>query len=422
MSSSIFNKLASSRRMVSTVFTVPHAVSDSLVSSPARKISFHHPTFLTPTLETQRRPPDSVLFATLYQPGREHQPDDLNGGQDWLGSKLRESENLVYDLRSDYLEQHSGLDSLYFDAMFWKSLTSDQRFKDLGVYYKPAPIPDRNEWKASWCQEGKPNWLGTVPTQADKRLWHTAIIDGFIDKEGGKGGYAVIIIDNYTRPKVAVVGYSSEGSLVFNELQGIRAALQVALDTGLGPHIQLTCRSREVGNLFTHFSDFEDLDTFHRCYESYSESHHGDESCICLACEGLHLLKHFSTEDSEVLYPVINKILQLRHKLGPNIRVSKNLSQASTLLGKCYGTPTTEEMKLFQFLDGEYEVYEMVMKPDKFSEEVVDALYDDCFKGYRYYGQHVLEELVPGPIQMLSAPTIFKNMRHQRALLTRRYT
>ncbi|KAI3839883.1 hypothetical protein MKW92_022757, partial [Papaver armeniacum] len=297
----------------------------------------------------------------------------------------------------DYLENHIGLDSLYFDAMFWKLLTCDQRFKDLGVYYKPAPIPDKNEWKASWYQEGKPNWLGTIPTQADDLLWHTALVDGFIDKEGGKGGYAVIFVDNYARPKVAVVGYSSKGSLVFNELQGIRAALQLALDTGLGPNIQLTCRSHKVGELFTHFSDFEDVDTIPGCEQAYSTFDHDVDGHVCQACEGLYLYRHFkSGEDFETLYPIIKEILELRRKLGRFVRVSPNLSQASVYLGKCIGTLTTEEVKQFQLLDDEYEVYEMVMKPEKFTEELKDILYDDCFKGYRHYGQDILEEKVPG--------------------------
>ncbi|RZC80134.1 hypothetical protein C5167_042712 [Papaver somniferum] len=94
MSSSIFNKLASSRRMVSTVFTIPHSLSDSLLSSPARKISFHHPTYLRSTLETERCPPDSVLLANLYQPG--DQALDFNLGQkNWSGKKAYETLKLV---------------------------------------------------------------------------------------------------------------------------------------------------------------------------------------------------------------------------------------------------------------------------------------------------------------------------------------
>ncbi|KAI3952162.1 hypothetical protein MKW98_005857 [Papaver atlanticum] len=351
MSSSIFNKLASSRRMVSTVFTVPHAVSDSLSS-----------------LETEQRPPDSVLLANLYQPG--HQALDFNLGQkNWSGKKAYETRMLVQSVIGDYVYKHIGLDNLYFDAMFWKWLTSDQRFKDLGVFYKPAPIPDKNEWKASWSQEGKPNWLGTVPTRADYHLCNTAMVDSFID-EGGKGGYVVIYIDSYARPKVAVVGFSPKGSRFFFELQAIRAALQLALDGGYGPKFELTHRSVKLEELFSHVSDFEDLGTVHHCRENYSESDGGDDSRVCVAYQGLYLLEHFIMEDSELLYPVINEILQLRSKLSPYVSFSENLSQASAHLGECYGTPTTEEMKLFQLLDGEYEVYEMVMKPDKFSEEL----------------------------------------------------
>ncbi|KAI3920586.1 hypothetical protein MKW92_019380 [Papaver armeniacum] len=366
MSSSIFNKLASSRRMVSTLFTVPHAVSDSLLSSPARKISFHHPTFLKSTLETERRPPDSVLLANLYQPG--DQALDFNLGQkNWSGKKAYETRKLVESVIGDYVDRHIGLDNLYFDAMFWKWLTSDQRFKDLGVFYKPAPIPDKNEWKASWCQEESPTG------------WELFLLGLIMTCMRRERGYVVIFIDSYARPKVAVVGFSPKGSRFFFELQAIRAALQLALDGGYGPKFELTHRSLKLDELFSHVSDHEDLGTVHRCRENYSESDGGDDSRVCVACQGLYLLEHLSTEDSKVLYPVIIEILQLRSKLSPYMRFSDNLSQASAHLGECYGTPTTKGMKLFQLLDGEYEVYEMVMKPDKFSEKLVDKLYDDCF-------------------------------------------
>ncbi|KAI3939010.1 hypothetical protein MKW92_005199, partial [Papaver armeniacum] len=314
----------------------------------------------------------------------------------------------------DYVDNHIGMDTLYFDAMVWKLLTTDQRLKDLGVFYKPAPVPDMNEWKASWCQEGKPNWLGTVYTRADDcKLCNTAIIDAFLDEEAGKGGYAVTFIDNYARPKVAAVGYSPKGYPLFLfQLQGIRAALQLALDCGFCANIQLTTRSDKVKDLFDRILDFKEYNYFENC--------EFNSSSVCLACLGLHLFKHYiitEAEDFHLLYTVIKEILELRNKFDRYVNVVQNLSQASIYLGKCYGTPTTEELKLFRLLDGEQQLYEMVIKPDKFPKELEDILYDECFKGYRYYGQEIIEAKVPGAINnTLSAPMLFQSIRRSREI------
>ncbi|KAI3987637.1 hypothetical protein MKX01_007103 [Papaver californicum] len=336
MSYSIFNKLASSRRILSTTFTVPHDVSSFLVSSSKQKISFRVTTQLKYTLENEPRPPDNVLLAALYQPAGRGGHQDIVG-QNWSKTKAFQMWKFVDDIiRKDYLEKYIGLDTLHSDDVLWKLLTSDQRLKDLGVFYKPAPIPNKNEWRASWCQKGKPNWLGTIPTKVDSYLCYIAIVYGFFDEERGKGGYAITLIDNYSRPKVAAVGYSPKGhSLFLFELQGIRAALQLALDYGFGANIEVTTRSEKVWNLFYLIYDFEDLNF---CEWKFSR--------VCLACLGLHLYKHFiitELEDFHLLYPVIKEILELRIKFGHCADILENLSQASVYLGKCYGTPTTEK-------------------------------------------------------------------------------
>ncbi|MCL7049629.1 hypothetical protein MKW94_001971 [Papaver nudicaule] len=418
MSSSIFNKLAYSRRIVSTVYTVPHALSKSLASSSiAKKVPVRTPFFRVETLENGPRPPVSTLLTSLYQPG--HQPLDFNVGQRWSHTQFIEAWHSVHAILSDYLVKHIGLDSLYCDAMFWKLLTSDKRFKDHGVVYKPAPVPDKNEWKASWSEEGKPSWLGTVPTKADDHFYYTALIDGFVDEKGGKGGYAVIFIDSYARPKVAVVGYSPQASLFLCELQGIKVSLQLALDNGFSSNIMLATRSKKVQNLFGYLSELEDLDSIHRCEQDHFKYDDGDDSHVCLACEGFQLSRHLNTkmEDFEILYPVIKEILELRIKLGRRVGISPNLSVASAYLSEHYGILSIEEMVVKCY--GEHQFHEMVVKPTNFPEKLEDILYDDCFKGYRHYGQDILEEIVPGHNTVLSAPEIFTQMRRKINLVSR---
>ncbi|KAI3970248.1 hypothetical protein MKX01_023895 [Papaver californicum] len=148
-----------------------------------------------------------------------------------LGAEFTHPNKAVMHILSDFVEKNRNSSTYHYHLQ--KLLTS-ARLRELGEGYNVIPIPDKQERKASWHEEGKPKWLGTIPTRADGRLHYTASIAGYIEKDGGKGGYGVILFDYYGRPKVASVGVSLIGNLplIYYEFQGVRSALQLALDHG----------------------------------------------------------------------------------------------------------------------------------------------------------------------------------------------
>ncbi|KAI3842215.1 hypothetical protein MKW98_026005 [Papaver atlanticum] len=342
-----------------------------LLSSPETKVLFRVKTQLSGALEKKNKP---------------HFPTELTQLK-----KDPTKEQLVMGILRDFVKKHSGVDD--FDSELLDLLGSD-RLKDLGVGYKEIPIPDMHEWKASWYEERKPNWLGSS-TDADSRLHYTASITGYLEKEGRKGGYGVIFFDNYGRPKVASVGVSPKGyvPLLYHQLQGVRSALQLALDYGFSSEITLYCNSGEVRYVLDRC--LESLKYVPMCMAGdflrlsrddtirwRAEAHH------CNACV-LHDLYH-QMEDFDLLYPVIDAILTLFSKLNHFRNVSPSKCSASNHLAKLYGMPTTEEMNLFRLLDDKQELYEMVMKPDKFPKELDDILYDEVFKGDRIHSQEIM--------------------------------
>ncbi|KAI3851555.1 hypothetical protein MKX03_004202 [Papaver bracteatum] len=152
-----------------------------------------------------------------------------------LSAEFTHPDKAIMDVLSDFVEKNRG--SPIYHCLLIKLLAS-ARLRELGVGYNVIPIPDKQEWKASWHEEGKPNWLGTILTAADGRpkLSYTASVTGCIEKDGGKGGYGVVLFDHFGRPKVASVGVSLKGKLplIYYDFQGVRSALQLAFDHGFG--------------------------------------------------------------------------------------------------------------------------------------------------------------------------------------------
>ncbi|KAI3857823.1 hypothetical protein MKW92_053817 [Papaver armeniacum] len=101
-----------------------------------------------------------------------------------LGAEFTHPDKEVMEILSDFVDKNRHLET--YPARLRNLLTSAQ-LKELGVGYNEIPIPDKKEWKASWHEEGKPKWLGTIPTHADGRLHYTASITGYIKKMEEKG-------------------------------------------------------------------------------------------------------------------------------------------------------------------------------------------------------------------------------------------
>ncbi|KAI3870912.1 hypothetical protein MKX03_025100, partial [Papaver bracteatum] len=207
------------------------------------------------------------------------------------------NEQLAMDILSDFAEKHRGLP--LFDDALWDLLESD-RLKELGVGDNPIPIPDKQDWKASWHKQGKPNWLGTIPTVADNRFHCTSDITGYVEEGTNGGGYGVIIFDTYGRPKVASVGVSPQRHvpLVYYELQGVRSALQLASEYGY-PGITLYCNSNEVHRVLQLCFEFMP-------FKPMCKKIRGPVDYACGCCVGLDLYRLI--DDFDLLGPIIKEI------------------------------------------------------------------------------------------------------------------
>ncbi|KAI3894750.1 hypothetical protein MKW92_010077, partial [Papaver armeniacum] len=197
-------------------------------------------------------------------------------------------------------------------------------------------------------------------------LHYTASIAGYIEKNGGKGGYGVILFDHYGRPKVASVGVSLKGNvpLIYYEFQGVRSALQLALNHSFGAEVKLYCDSDTVRNIL-------DLCLNHT-------------SCTpwCMGkpapCAGLHLFGYRVMQNFDLLIPVIKEISDLFPKINTSTDVKVTNCCGSGHLAKWFSTSTTEDVKnQFGLLVDELGLYEMAMKPDIFPQDIFPQEVDD---------------------------------------------
>ncbi|KAI3940282.1 hypothetical protein MKW92_052647, partial [Papaver armeniacum] len=307
-----------------------------------------------------------------------------------LSAEFTHPDKAIMDVLSDFVEKNRG--SPHYPNLLSKLLAS-ARLRELGVGFNVIPIPDKQEWKASWHEEGKPNWLGTILTAADGRpkLSYTASVTGCIEKDGGKGGYGVVLFDHFGRPKVASVGVSLKGKLplIYYEFQGVRSALQLAFDHGFGDEIKLYCNSVAVRNILN------------LCLEltcctpvCMGEVGRWNGHKLCTACAGLLLYGHRVMEDDfNLLFPVISDILDLFYKVNNFKTVNVRPCSGSDHLARYFSISTTQKkIDWFGLLVDEFELYEMVMKPNEIPEEVVDTVYDEVFTGDRVHSSLIMVE------------------------------
>ncbi|KAI3940286.1 hypothetical protein MKW92_052651, partial [Papaver armeniacum] len=275
----------------------------------------------------------------------------------------------------DFVEKNRG--SPHYCYLLSKLLSS-ARLRELGVGFNVIPIPDKQEWKASWHEEGKPNWLGTIITEADgmPRLSYTASVTGYMEKDGGKGGYGVVLFDHFGRPKVASVGVSLEGKvpLTYYEFQGVRSALQLAFDLGSGGEIKLYCNSIAVRNILNRCLEL-------RCCSPACTGKIGrwNGPKLCTFCAGILLYGDRVMEDFDLLFPLISDILDLFYKLNKFTSVNVRVCCGSDHLAEYFVMSPTKE-------------YEMVMKPNEIPEEVVDSIYDEVFMRDRVHSRLIMVE------------------------------
>ncbi|KAI3875184.1 hypothetical protein MKX03_032988, partial [Papaver bracteatum] len=172
--------------------------------------------------------------------------------------------------------------------------------------------------------------------------------------------------------------------------QGVRSALQLALDHGFGAAMKLYCNSDTVSKII-------DL-----CFEHTSitpcrmgKAARWDGSKRCTGCVGLRLFAR-GMDDFDILFPIIKDILDLLYKI--NRYHFRDLIEVTTCCGsghfaKYFSTSTTEEeLNRFGLLVDDLLFYEMVLKPDKFPEEVDDSIYDEVFKGDRVHAELIMVE------------------------------
>ncbi|KAI3875185.1 hypothetical protein MKX03_032989 [Papaver bracteatum] len=304
-----------------------------------------------------------------------------------LGAEFTHPDKAVMEVLSDFVEKNRHLET--YPARLRNLLTSAQ-MKELGVGYNEIPIPDKQEWKASWHEEGKPKWLGTIPTHADGRWHYTASITGYIENDGRKGGYGVILFDHYGRPKVASVGVSLKSNvpLIYYEFQGVRSALQLALDHGFGAEIKLYCNADTVRRIIDNCLGHTSWTPW--CMGNIAP---WNGSKLCTGCVGLRLFRCKSVKDFDLLFPVIEEILDLFHKINNFTDVNVRICYGSGHLAKIFSTSTNEkEMNRFGLLVDKLELYEMVLQPDKFPEEVDNSIYDEVFRGDRVHSELIMVE------------------------------
>ncbi|KAI3857822.1 hypothetical protein MKW92_053816 [Papaver armeniacum] len=109
-------------------------------------------------------------------------------------------------------------------------------------------------------------------------------------------------------------------------------------------------------------------------------------SKLCTGCVGLRLFRCKAMKDFDLLFPVIEEILDLFDKINNFTDVNVRICCGSSHLAEKFNMSTTkEEMNRFRLLVDELGLYEMVLKPENFPEEVDNSIYDEVFKGDRVH-------------------------------------
>ncbi|KAI3843070.1 hypothetical protein MKX03_018325 [Papaver bracteatum] len=155
--------------------------------------------------------------------------------------------------------------------------------------------------------------------------------DGYFRKEEHVAGYGAIVRDGYGNPIVACSGKSKPFSLIYHQLEGIRAGLQLAKDKGISK-VELCCNSERTREVILRFYHDGELDCPHR-NSSYGFSDSKD--VICRACVEMFFL-HSTLEQSH-LFPLLNNIIELISNLDYSFHINaveRRLNRAADYLAK----------------------------------------------------------------------------------------
>ncbi|RZC75508.1 hypothetical protein C5167_050990 [Papaver somniferum] len=148
-----------SRSMLPSAVPLPRFANCAL-SSIEKKPSCRVLTQLSGATEKKKIPSTNVFPETEDQIQRrkllEVNAEQLTRPAFDLGAAFIHPNKEVMHILSDLVEKNRN--SPTYRCHLWKLLTS-ARLRELGVGYNVIPIPDKQEWKASWREERKPKWL-----------------------------------------------------------------------------------------------------------------------------------------------------------------------------------------------------------------------------------------------------------------------
>lgn len=168
-------------------------------------------------------------------------------------------------------------------------------------------------------------------------------------------GYGAIVRDSSGNPIVACSGSSDSSSLLYHQLEGVRAGLQLAKKMGIRK-IEMCCNSEQTREVILRFQDGK-LDCLHpRSSYNFSESKDG----ICKACVDVFFLQ--IPLESSSLFPLLSDVVELISDLDYNFHISaveRRLNRAADYLAK--KTTTTE------------------IEAPKFPKELRDILLEDAY-------------------------------------------
>ncbi|RZC72639.1 hypothetical protein C5167_048118 [Papaver somniferum] len=149
--------------------------------------------------------------------------------------------------------------------------------------------------------------------------------DGYYRKEGPTAGYGAIVRDGAGNPIVACSGISTPSSLLYHQLEGVRASLELAKKKGIRK-IVMCCNSERTREVTIRFLD-EDL----HCPHGFGD----DKNVICMACVKVFFLH--TQIDHASLFPLLNNIRELSFGFEYSFQINavgRRLNRAADYLAK----------------------------------------------------------------------------------------
>ncbi|KAI3868313.1 hypothetical protein MKX03_000224 [Papaver bracteatum] len=216
-------------------------------------------------------------------------------------------------------------------------------------------IPKKEDWIGSWSlKNGK-----------EQKGYHYLNVYGFYNKKTKMGGYGVIVRDPCGKPVVASASIQPVGvSDYYHVLDGVDAGLALVLKHGIYD-LELMCNSS--------------IDCYLRQIFQRADGRFPNRCGACRKC--LRCAIPVSDKGFDVMFPLLKRIIDKRSKIICKSRtfsvntVNSSSNKAAILLARqlakksrLSGKPKTE-----------------TITPEEFEDELKMILYEDAYKGSRFY-------------------------------------